>query len=158
MMLRTRAILACAIAATIAAVPSVAAAQNAAVKAAIEANNKKFGDAVAAGNAAGVGGLFTDDAMVLPPNAEAVSGRPAIEKLFQMLIAAGVKGVTLTAQEVEAHGDAATEIGAYLDKGRHRQGNRPRQVHGPLRSGSRASGSCTGISGTAASPAAMPAK
>jgi len=115
MTLKTRALLACAIAAAV-ALPSAAAAQNSAVKAAIDANNKKFGAAIAAGNAASVSGLFTDEAVVMPPNGEKVLGRPAIEKLFQMLFAAGIKDITLTAQEVEAHGDTATEVGVYSVK------------------------------------------
>ncbi len=116
MTLKTRALQVCAIAAAFTVLPSLVAAQNAAVKAAIDANNKKFGAAIAAGNPAGVAGLYTDDAMVLPPNGEAMSGRPAIEKLFQALVAAGIKEITLTAQEVEAHGDVATELGAYSVK------------------------------------------
>jgi uncharacterized protein (TIGR02246 family) len=116
MTFKTRALAVCAIAAVIAGLPSAVSAQNAAVKAAIDANNKKFGAAVAAGNAAGVAGLYTDDAMVLPPNGESVSGRAAIEKLFGTLVAAGIKEITLTATEVEAHGDAATEIGMYSVK------------------------------------------
>lgn len=103
-------------------------AQGGAVKAAIDASNKKFGTAVAAGSAKGVADLYTDDALVLPPNGEAVKGRPAIEKLFEAMIVAGVKGATLTAQEVEGHGDTATEVGAYsvadaagkeLDRGKY---------------------------------------
>jgi uncharacterized protein (TIGR02246 family) len=116
MTFRTRAMLVSAAALAIGCLPSMAGAQTAAVKAAIDANNKKFGAAVAAGNAAEVAGLYTDTATVMPPNGEAVSGRPAIEKLFQALIAAGIKGVTLTAQEVEAHGDSAIEFGAYSVK------------------------------------------
>ena len=52
----------------------------------------------------------------MPPNSEPVKGRPAIEKLFQMMMAAGINGVSLTAQEVEAHGNIATEVGAYSVK------------------------------------------
>jgi len=93
-----------------------AIAQTATVKAAIDVSNKKFGEAIAAGNAAGVAALHTEDAMLLPPNGEAVRGRPAIEKLFQAFVAAGIKGVTLTSQEVEARGENATELGAYSIK------------------------------------------
>jgi uncharacterized protein (TIGR02246 family) len=85
-------------------------------KQAIEAGNKAWGAAIAAGNAAGVAALYTDDALVMPPNSEAVSGRPAIEKAFQGMIASGVKQAILTAKEVEAHGDTATEVGAYSIK------------------------------------------
>ena len=85
-------------------------------KKAIEAGNKAFGAAIAAGNAAGVAALYTDDAVVMPPNSEAVTGRPAIEKAFQGMIASGVKEVLLTGKEVEAHGDTATEVGTYSVK------------------------------------------
>ena len=93
-----------------------AIAQTGTVKAAIDASNKKFSEALAAGNAAGVAALHTEDAVLMPPNTEAVKGRPAIEKLFMAFVAAGIKGVTLTSQEVEAHGDTATELGAYSIK------------------------------------------
>jgi uncharacterized protein (TIGR02246 family) len=93
-----------------------AIAQTGTVKSAIAASNKKFSEALAAGNAAGVAALHTEDAVLMPPNTEAVKGRPAIEKLFTAFVAAGIKGVTLTSQEVEAHGDTATELGAYSIK------------------------------------------
>lgn len=103
-------------------------AQAGAAKAAIDASNKKFGAAVAAGSAKGIADLYTEDAQVLPPNGETVKGRPAIEKLFEAMIVSGIKGATLTAQEVEGHGDTATEVGAYsvsdaggkeLDRGKY---------------------------------------
>jgi uncharacterized protein (TIGR02246 family) len=116
MRLAAKAALICVVGILAAGIPSIASAQSGAVKAAIDAANKKFGTAVAAGNTADIAGLFTDDAMVLPPNGESVIGRPAIEKLFQALVAAGIKEITLTAKEVESHGDAATEIGVYSVK------------------------------------------
>ena len=116
MRLAAKAALICVVGILAAGIPSIASAQSGAVKAAIDAANKKFGMAVAAGNTADIAGLFTDDAMVLPPNGETVTGRPAIEKLFQALVAAGIKEITLTAKEVESHGDAATEIGVYSVK------------------------------------------
>ena len=116
MTLRAKTTLMCAALVAITAGPSIVSAQTAAAKAAIDAGNKKFSDAVASGNAASVAGLFTEDATVMPPNSEPVKGRPAIEKLFQAMIAAGIKGVALTAQEVEAHGDTATEVGVYSVK------------------------------------------
>ena len=116
MRLAAKAALICAVGILTAGIPSNASAQNAAVKAAIDAANKKFGEALAAGNTAAIAGLFTDDAIVMPPNGETVTGRPAIEKLFQALVAAGIKDIALTAKELESHGDAATEIGVYSVK------------------------------------------
>lgn len=115
MTFRTRTALACACVIALAGSPT-AIAQTGTVKAAIDVSNKTFSEALAAGNAAGVAALHTEDAMLLPPNSEAVSGRPAIEKLFAAFVAAGLKGVTLTSQEVEAHGETATELGAYSIK------------------------------------------
>ena len=87
-----------------------------AVKAAIDASNKKFGAAIAAGDTKALGTIYTDDATVMPPNSEAVKGRQAIEGLFGMLVTAGIKGAVLTAQEVEAHGETAVEVGTYSIK------------------------------------------
>jgi uncharacterized protein (TIGR02246 family) len=115
MKIRSGAMLACAFVIGLAASQSLTA-QAGGVKAAVDAANKKFGAALAAGNAAGVAALYTDDATAFPPNSEAVRGRAAIEKMFQAMIAAGVKEVTLTAQEVEGHGDTATEVGTYAVK------------------------------------------
>ncbi len=84
-----------------------------AVKAAIEASNKTFGAAIAAGDAKALGTIYTEDATVMPPNSEPVKGRPAIEGLFGMLVTAGIKGATLTTLEVEAHGETAVEVGTY---------------------------------------------
>ena len=115
MKIRAAAVVACAFVVGLAAAPSVIA-QSGSVKAAVDAANKKFGAAIAAGNAAAVAALYTEDAMALPPNGEALRGRAAIEKAFQGMIASGVKQITLTAQEVEGHGDTATEVGAFSVK------------------------------------------
>ena len=88
-------------------------AQTSAVKTAIDASNKKFGAAVAAGDTKALGTIYADDATVMPPNSEPVQGRQAIEGLFGMLVTAGIKGAVLTALEVEAHGDTAIEAGTY---------------------------------------------
>ena len=59
--------------------------------------------------------LYTGDAVAMPPYGEAVTGRPAIEKA----LSGGDDrerrqgSDILTAKEVEAHGDTATEVGAY---------------------------------------------
>jgi uncharacterized protein (TIGR02246 family) len=108
-------VVACACAMSLATSHS-ALAQAGDAKKGVDAGNKAWAAAIAAGNAAAVAALYTDDALVMPPNGEAVTGRPAIEKAFQGMIASGVKQATLTAKEVEAHGDTATEVGAYSIK------------------------------------------
>ena len=95
---------------------TVVGAQTDNVKAAIDGQNKKFGAAVAAGDAAAIAAMYTEDATMLPPNAEPVKGRAAVQKAWQENIAGGVKGLALTATEVESHGDTAHEVGAYSVK------------------------------------------
>jgi len=73
-----------------------AGAQDAAVRAAIEAGNKKFGAAAAKGDAAAVASLYTTDAEAFPPNSDVVKGRPAIQALFKGFFDSGVTGVELT--------------------------------------------------------------
>jgi uncharacterized protein (TIGR02246 family) len=95
---------------------SVAAAQDA--RSAIEAANKAFSAALAKGDAAGVAALYTSTAQALPPGAPAAKGRDAVQKAFQAFIDGGVTNLTLTTQEVEAHGDTAHEVGTWALKGK----------------------------------------
>ena len=88
------------------------------VRAAIEAANKAFSAAIARGDAAAVAALYTGAAQALPPGGEIARGREAIQKTFQGAIDAGVKDLTLTALEVEAHGDTATEVGTWVWRGK----------------------------------------
>jgi uncharacterized protein (TIGR02246 family) len=98
----------------VAAAVSVASAQSAAVRSAIEAGNKKFGAGVAKGDAAGVAGLYTEDAQALPPGGDAVKGRAAILKMWQGVFDAGIAGAVLTTLEVDVMGDTAAEVGTFL--------------------------------------------
>lgn len=82
-------------------------------RAAIEAANKQFVATFAKGDAAGLAGMYTTNGIAYPPNGDPVSGRPAIQKMWQSVIGMGVKGATLTTTEVEAHGDTAHEVGTY---------------------------------------------
>ena len=79
-------------------------------RAAITAANEQWTAAFNKGDAAGVAANYTEDAQILPPNSEIVSGRTAIQGVFQGFIDAGLK-VTLEAKEVEGHGDIAFEVG-----------------------------------------------
>jgi ketosteroid isomerase-like protein len=56
------------------------------VRKAIEKANLKWCEGVRQGNATAVAALYTDDAILLPPNSEMIRGRQGIEKteiLFQ---------------------------------------------------------------------------
>jgi uncharacterized protein (TIGR02246 family) len=91
-----------------------AGAQDAAVRTAVEASNKKFAAAVAKGDAAAVASLYTTDAEALPPNSDAVKGRAAIQAMFKGIFDSGVTGIELTAVEVEGQGPLASEVGTYV--------------------------------------------
>ena len=81
---------------------------------AIEAQNAKFSEALAAGDASSVASLYSIDAVVMPPNANNVVGRAAIQKLFQDLIDSGMSSAKLTAEDVESSGHLAREIGTVV--------------------------------------------
>ncbi len=77
----------------------------------IEATIKTLVESLNGGDAAGVAAHYTDDAALLPPDAARVDGREKIQGVWQGLIDAGVRDVTLTTQEVENFGDVANEVG-----------------------------------------------
>jgi uncharacterized protein (TIGR02246 family) len=79
----------------------------------IKSNNQKFEEAIAAGDAAAVAGLYTEEATVMPPDAASVTGREAIESLWSGVMESGAKSVDLTTLQVEGNGDLAYEIGAF---------------------------------------------
>ena len=69
-----------------------AATGNAAVRAAMEAGNKKFADGAAKHDAALIASAYTVDAEAYPPNSGAVKGRPALQKLWQSVLDSGIAG------------------------------------------------------------------
>jgi uncharacterized protein (TIGR02246 family) len=88
-----------------------------AVRSRIEEVNAQFGAAVSRGDTAAVTALYTDDAVMLPPNAEIVRGKQAIKGLFDgMMQQMGIPQLTLETNEVEEIGDTANEIGQYTLK------------------------------------------
>ena len=91
-------------------------AQSGAARTAIEAANKRFSAAFAAGKAAELAAMYTADAIALPPNSDIVKGHAAIQKMWQGAIDAGIKEAALIVEEVEAHGDTAHERGNYVMK------------------------------------------
>lgn len=71
-----------------------------------------------AGNAAGIAGVYADDAVLMPPGGNAVQGRAAIEAYWQDAMAA-MPGVTIKLETEELHnlGEVAVEVGSYVDAG-----------------------------------------
>jgi uncharacterized protein (TIGR02246 family) len=83
-------------------------------KEAIQQANSAFMAAVRAGNGAQlVRDYYADDAIVLPPNQDAVSGKNQIEALWTGLLKSGVQEISLITDRVEQSGDLAYEVGRY---------------------------------------------
>lgn len=90
-----------------------AGAQARDVKSDIEAGNRAFGAAYAAGDAAAIARLYTEHATALPPGGDMVSGRAGIQKLWAGAIQSGLKITGLQTVSVEQFGRAAREIGRF---------------------------------------------
>lgn len=92
---------------------SSARAQDAGVRAAIEAANKQFLTVFAKQDAAGLAAFYTTNGEAYPPNSNVVRGRAEIQKMWKSVIDSGIAGATLTTTEVESSGDLAYESGTY---------------------------------------------
>ena len=67
-----------------------------------------------ASDAAGLAGLYTNDAVLMPPNQEAVAGNQAIESWFQTTFDQFTIEFTLASDELEVVGDLAFDGGSYM--------------------------------------------
>ncbi len=79
-------------------------------------------------NAAEIAALYTDDAMLLPPNSDIVSGKEAIQDFWQGALDMGVEEIELETVDVDGQIDTAIEVGKFvligangecLDKGKY---------------------------------------
>lgn len=88
-----------------------------AVRSRIEETNAQFMAAVNRGDTSKVAALYTEHAVVLPPNAETVRGRDGAKALFDgMIQQMGVPTLTLSTVDVTEVGDTAYEVGVYTMK------------------------------------------
>lgn len=78
---------------------------------AIEAANAKMVADYAAGNARALALAYTEDAVMLPPDATRVVGHAAIEALWKSWIDTGISNLTLKSTDLEISGDLAYEVG-----------------------------------------------
>ncbi len=85
-------------------------------RAGIDAMNARWMAAFSQGDAAGVAACYTEDAQLLPPNSEIVSGPEAVQANFQEAMDAGLN-VRLESVELESHGDTAYEVGTAIVTG-----------------------------------------
>jgi uncharacterized protein (TIGR02246 family) len=76
-------------------------------------SNRRFADAAAQGDARAMASVYTDDADFLPPNAERLKGRAAIERFWQGGIEMGIRGVEHETLRLEQADGLAYEIGRY---------------------------------------------
>ena len=88
--------------------PTLGTADATALRAALEA----YVDAANAGDAARWASLYTEDAMMMPPNSPVVEGRAAIESWLAML-PVKITDAKGTALEVEGSGNVAYVRGTY---------------------------------------------
>lgn len=105
-MTRLAMLVACALVAFTAA----AEAQDAA---AIQALNEKWGAAFNKGDAAAMAAMYAEDAYVLPPGAEMVKGRAAIEKFWGGATQQLTDGKLTVVDVLPLGGDAAREVGTF---------------------------------------------
>ena len=63
-----------------------------------------------AAQAAAISELYTEDALLLPPNAEEMIGKEAARAFWQGAIDMGLKEASLTPVDVEGHGDVVVEL------------------------------------------------
>jgi uncharacterized protein (TIGR02246 family) len=93
--------------------PALAQTGGGDLRAQIEKMDRAWEKAYNAGDAAALTALYTKDAKVMAPGAEAVSGTSAIRKLFEADVAQGAKN-TLTMADVVGFGEYALETGTFV--------------------------------------------
>lgn len=79
----------------------------------IAAANRHFMIVFTHQDAAALSTLYTQNGQLLPPGADFVTGRPAIQAVWQSVIDMGIKTATLETVELDPQGDAAIEVGKY---------------------------------------------
>ena len=101
-----------------------AAAQD---KPTIERLNEQFVAALQKGDMAALGSMYTEDAYLLPPAAEIIKGRAAIQAYWTKA-AEGVAGFKLTTLDVKPLGtEAAREVGTFTLT---TKGQQPQEIAG----------------------------
>lgn len=86
---------------------------NTAVRKAIVAASTEFSAAFARGDSAGVAALYSENAQVLQPNGNIISGRAGIQTFWQGAMDSGLKQVKLETVEVHGAGGTTAEVGTY---------------------------------------------
>ena len=79
----------------------------------IQEGNAKFGEGFRQGNPGAVAELYTDEAVLLPPNFNMIKGKEGIETFWAGAMQMGVKDVSLSTEDLMIMGDFVCEIGKY---------------------------------------------
>jgi uncharacterized protein (TIGR02246 family) len=79
----------------------------------IAAANDQFMAAVEQQDAAALAALYTKAGQLLPPNSDFLTGREAIQGLWQAVMDMGIRRAELEIVEVEDHGKTAIEVSRY---------------------------------------------
>ncbi|HSD73239.1 MAG TPA: SgcJ/EcaC family oxidoreductase [Steroidobacteraceae bacterium] len=82
----------------------------------IAALNEKIAAAMRRGDALALASFYTEDAMVLAPGQDIISGAPAIRQFWADAVTSGATGLEIATREVTNLGDLAIEVGTYVLK------------------------------------------
>ncbi len=74
---------------------------------------RDFEAAVGRGDAAGLSALYTEDAVLMPPNTAAAMGRAAIQEFFKGMFTQGARNLKLAQTAVVGSGANGYEAGTY---------------------------------------------
>ena len=86
---------------------------SAAAKKEIDNGNAILSSSLAKGNTQSIANLYTQDAIVLPPNKEMVEGRDTIKELWGSFTKMGLVNIHLTTTNITGSGNIAVETGKY---------------------------------------------
>ena len=90
-----------------------------------EALNATWNEAFNGGDAAAVAALYHENAHLSPGNQKVLTGRAAIQELFQSFIDGGVHDHAIDIVDTHVNGDIAYEISNWSAKGAEKDGEKP---------------------------------
>ena len=77
----------------------------------IETLDGRFSEAYSRGDVAALAAAYTEDAKLMPPDSDIVTGRQGIQQYFQGVRDMGVREAVLEPLEVQSEGNLAYEVG-----------------------------------------------
>jgi len=86
------------------------------VRKAIEKVVLKACEGLRQGNASAIAAIYTEDAVILPPNSEMIRGRQGIEKFWKAAMQMGVKDAVFPILELSGTDEIVHTIGNYTIK------------------------------------------